>query len=74
MIVVAGNVGIEAGQSEPLEQVGLPQVADVVEDAARLVPARHRPQIAGENQQAKQAADGFQGIHLVRPAPRPGKP
>jgi hypothetical protein len=74
VIVVAGDVGVEARQPKSLEQMRLTQIAHVVKDAARFVPARHRPQIARQNQRAKKAADGFQGDHLIRSPVRVATP
>jgi hypothetical protein len=54
----------------------LPQVADIVIDAARFTPARHRPKMAYQNSKTEDGEDSLerQGI-LVRnhPAAQLGK-
>ena len=55
---------IEAVEGEPLKQMRLPEIADVIEHAAGFAPMQHRPDIAGEQQQAQQGADGLQLFHL----------
>ena len=45
MIVVEGDVGVDAAETEPLEQMRLPQIADIVIDPAGFAPARDIDQI-----------------------------
>ena len=40
VIVIEGDVGIDAAEAEPLEQMRLPKIADVVINAAVFAPAR----------------------------------
>jgi hypothetical protein len=65
-VVIAGDIRVETAEAEALEQMRLPQIADVVIDAAGLGPARHRPDLAREQQQAEQAANDLQRFHVVR--------
>src|SRR3954463_4597115 len=46
MIVVAADIGIEPAQPEPLEQMSLPQIADIVIDPRSLGPMAHGPKVA----------------------------
>ena len=48
LVVVFGDVGVEAGQTEALKQVRLPEIAEIVIYAAALAPARDRENIARE--------------------------
>jgi hypothetical protein len=56
-VVIAGNVGTKTAEAESLKQMGLPEIADVIEHAPRLVPMEHRPDVAGEQQKARQTAE-----------------
>src|SRR5262249_32441963 len=56
-------------QAEALVQVCLPQIAEVVIDAARFGPARHRPELAREQEQADKAAEDFQRFHRFERMP-----
>ena len=53
VIVIARDVGVEAVEAETLEQMRLPQIADVVIDSARFAPARNRPDVAGQRSGSK---------------------
>jgi hypothetical protein len=60
MVVIPADIRIQAADPEFLEQVSLSQVTDVVVNAASLRPARHRPNVAGEDEDAQQAAGKLQ--------------
>ncbi|MGY4485943.1 hypothetical protein ACVWWR_005134 [Bradyrhizobium sp. LM3.2] len=65
-IVVAGEAGVEAlRETEPLEKMRLPQVADVVIDAAVLIPSQHRPEMAGQHREKQDGEDGFAGMDFL---------
>ena len=57
VIVVEGDAGIDAAEAEPLEQMRLPQIADVVIDAAALAPARDVSDVARQHQQEAETAE-----------------
>src|SRR4051812_22735772 len=69
MIVVAADIGIEPAQPESLEQMSLPQIADIVIDSRSLGPMAHGPKVARKDDQAKGTAKHLEyatvfGSHL----------
>src|ERR1700733_5469962 len=68
MVVIPGKIRVQALKPKPLEQMSLPQIADVVVNAAAVIPARHRPYIAGQHRKTYEAAGNFQMMHRVVPA------
>ena len=52
-----GRCWYRGRQAESLEQMRLPQIADVVVDAAAFAPARDRPDVARQHQKATEAAE-----------------
>src|ERR1700722_10854614 len=48
--------------------MSLPQITDVVVHAAAFVPARYRPDVAGQHQEANEAAGNLQMMHRLIPA------
>ncbi len=69
MIIVARDVGVEPAGSEFLEQMRLPEIADVVIHPAALVPARYRPDVARQHQQKAEAANKPEGFQLTHVEP-----
>ena len=69
VVIVAFDVGIESIEAELLEQMRLPQIADVVIDPAALAPARDGPDVAGQHQQKAEAANGFEKFHPAHIGP-----
>jgi hypothetical protein len=65
VVVVTGDVGVEAGKAEALKQMGLAQIADIIIDAARLGPSRHRPDVAREHQKTENSTGNLQGSHFA---------
>ncbi len=63
MIVIAGHIRVQAIKVVFLEQMGLPQIADVVVNAPALAPARYRPNIAGENGEQSETAEYLPVFH-----------
>jgi len=63
VVVIPGDVGVEAAKPEPLEQMRLPEIADVVIDCAGLGPGGDRPDIAGQHHQKAEAAVDRQEFH-----------
>ncbi|MEH2602047.1 hypothetical protein V1277_001424 [Bradyrhizobium sp. AZCC 1588] len=55
-IVVACDVGIEPVQTVFLEQMRLPQIADVIIDTAAFAPARNGPDVASQHRQEANGA------------------
>jgi hypothetical protein len=53
--------------SETLEQVRLPEIADVVVDAAALVPMRDQPHIVCQYQQKDDAEEYLEKLHRFIP-------
>src|ERR1700749_2608276 len=68
MVVIPGKIRVQAAKPESLEQMSLPQITDVVVDAATFIPARHRPDVARQHQKAYEAAGNLQIMHRVIPA------
>src|SRR6266567_5597378 len=68
-IVVPDRVGVEPTSTEALEQMRLPEIADVVIHTARLAPARHCRNVAGKDREADQAEGEFYGFHQVSVVP-----
>src|ERR1700742_4926716 len=68
MVVIPGNLRVQAAKPHPLEQMTLPQITDVVINAATFIPARHRPDVAGQHHKAYEAAGNLQITHRVIPA------
>jgi hypothetical protein len=63
MIVIAGDVRVQSDKSEFLEQMSLPQIADIVVNSAGFAPSRHRPNVAGEDDDESEPAKKFQQFH-----------
>ena len=59
------NTGLTYGANSQVEQMRLPEIADIVIDPAGLAPARHRPDIAGCDQKAEQAVEDLGGPQLA---------
>src|SRR3984893_3149435 len=70
MIVMPGNIGFQTANPESLEKMGLAQIANVVVNAAGFAPARHRPNIAGQDQKTHEAANNLQILHRFVPPQR----
>src|SRR5947208_2485195 len=74
VIVIIGDVGIDSAEAEPVEQMRLPEIADVVINAAAFAPARHRRDIARQHREQAQAAEKPEEFHPVHIEPRPVSP
>jgi hypothetical protein len=48
-VIVAIEIGINSAGPESLEQMGLPEVADIIVDAGSFGPGAHRPEIAEDD-------------------------
>ena len=62
MIIVEGDVGVDAANAKSVEQMRLPQVADIVIDAAGFDPAGYRPDIADEDDEESDGAKIFRNF------------
>src|SRR5215217_508315 len=71
MIAIRRDIRVQALQSVALEEMRLPQVTDIIVDAANFVPAGDRPDIADENHQKSDAANSLPVFHLHPAAPVP---
>jgi hypothetical protein len=63
VIVFKGDVRDQSGNSEFLEQMSLPQVADIVINPAGFAPIGHRPDVDGEDDDETEPAENFQKLH-----------
>jgi hypothetical protein len=64
MIVIEGYVGVDPAKAKSLEQMRLPEVADIIIDAAGLNPARYRPDIADQYDEEADCTEDLQEFHL----------
>ena len=69
VVVVENDVGIDAAKAVFLEQMRLPQIADVIIDAAAFAPARHRPDIARQHREQAEAAEEPENFHPAHVEP-----
>src|SRR5262245_35610962 len=63
VIVVEVNVGVDATKTKSVEQMRLPQVTDIVVDAAGFDPAGYRPNIAEQHDEEANRTKNFQEFH-----------
>lgn len=63
MIVIPGDIRVQAAKPEFLEQMSLPQIADIVVNAAAFAPVRYRPHIAGEDGEQCETTENLEIFH-----------
>jgi hypothetical protein len=65
MIVVPRDIRVQTVKPKSLEEMGLPQIADVVVNTAAFAPMGHRPNIAGKNGKEDETAKSLQIFHRI---------